>query len=144
MAHEDSGHYAAKHPSGTQVNPEIQQTVSDSLQQGRIACAVAHDIARALKVLPKEIGIAIDLQEGRIVKCQLGLFGYEPDGKKVQPAENVDPSVKNAIKANLKDGRLSCLAAWKLAAEHGMQRLAFSNACEAMGIKIKPCQLGAF
>lgn len=144
MTHDDSGHYAAKHPPGTQVSPKIQQAVSDKLQNGRIACAVAHDIAQSLKVHPKEIGIAIDLQEGRIVKCQLGLFGYEPDGKKVQPADSVDPNVQSAIKASLQDGRLSCSTAWKMAADHGMQRMAFSNVCEAMGIKIKPCQLGAF
>ena len=144
MTHDDRGHYAAKHPPGTVVRPEIQQAVNEKLQQGKIACAVAHDIAQSLKVPPKEIGMAIDLKEGSIVKCQLGLYGYEPDGKKVHPADTIDPDVQNAIETHAKDGRLSCATAWQLAAEHGLQRLAFSNVCEAMGIKIKPCQLGAF
>jgi len=42
------------------------------------------------------------------------------------------------------DERLPCAAAWDIAAQAGISKMALSAACEALGIKIKPCQLGAF
>jgi hypothetical protein len=144
MTHEDSAHYAAKHPAGATVSSNIRHAVADTLSKGTITCTAAHEIAASLKVSPKEVGMAIDLQEGRIVKCQLGLFGYDLDKKKVKPAENIDPVVQKAIEKSLIDGRLACADTWRLAQEHGMPRLAMANVCESLGIKIKPCQLGAF
>ena len=78
MAHEDAGHYAAKHPEGTEVDPAINQELQQKVIAGKISCAAAHTIAGALNVAPKQVGTAIDLMEARIQKCQMGLFGYQP------------------------------------------------------------------
>jgi hypothetical protein len=86
----------------------------------------------------------MDLMEIRLTKCQLGLFGYTPEKKIVTPAESVAPDLEAAIKAAVENGRLSCERAWQMADGRGIKRLAFSSACEALGIKVKPCQLGAF
>lgn len=144
MTHEDSGHFAAKHPSGTTVDPHIAEAVADNLAHGTITCMAAHEISRALGVPPAQIGVAIDLQEGRIIKCQMGLFGYGQGEKKVKPASHVDTTVRTTIENHAADGCLACRDAWHLAREHGMPKLAMANACESLGIKIKPCQLGAF
>lgn len=144
MTHSDKGHFAAKHPAGTTVPPSVEQAVKEKLKEGLITCAAAHDAAVKLGVSPAEIGIAIDLQEGRIHKCQMGLFGYGSGGKNVQPAKTVDDSVHAAIREALVDGRLACADAWRLAETHGLSRPAIANICETLQIRINRCQLGAF
>jgi len=39
---------------------------------------------------------------------------------------------------------LSCAVSWEIADALQLTRMAVSEACEALKIKIKPCQLGAF
>ena len=82
--------------------------------------------------------------ELRIVTCQLGLFGYAPRKRIVEAAPEVDAALKAAIERNLEEGRLSCRAAWSIAEELGIARMAVSSACETLGIKLSGCQLGAF
>jgi len=86
----------------------------------------------------------VDLLKIRLVKCQLGLFGYTPDKSIVKPAEKVSPELESAIRSRLEDERLPCVAAWQLADEFSLKKLDVSCAAEALGLKIKPCQLGAF
>jgi hypothetical protein len=109
-----------------------------------VSCSDAHTAARALGVTPAEVGRCMDLMELRIARCQLGLFGHAPARRIVRPAERVAPGLETAIRSRLVGGRLSCEAAWLLAEEAALPRLAVAGACEALGIKIKPCQLGAF
>jgi hypothetical protein len=144
MTHEDAGHYATKHPQGTALNTTIAKAIENKATNGTLTCAAAHAIAEDLKVAPAEVGRSMDLLEIRLTKCQLGLFGYTPEKKIVTPADSVAPDLEAAIKAAVENGRLSCERAWQLADEWGLKRLAFSAACEAIGIKVKPCQLGAF
>ncbi|MBM4315079.1 MAG: hypothetical protein FJ122_14340 [Deltaproteobacteria bacterium] len=62
----------------------------------------------------------------------------------LRPGEGLTPELERAIRGRLSDGRLSCVAAWSIAAELKVPRLEASSACEALRIRIKPCQLGAF
>jgi hypothetical protein len=144
MTHEDAGHYAAKHPAGTQTDPAIANAIKDNLKGTHLSCAAAHRIAESLDAAPSDVGINVDLLEGRIMKCQLGLFGYGKEKKCVKPAETVQDGLETAIRSELVDNRLSCLKAWQLAQQLGLTRMNISEACETLGIKIKPCQLGAF
>ncbi len=144
MTHHDSGHFSAKHPNGTRVSPALEQAVRDRLADKEITCHAAHAICETLLVTPREVGIAIDLQEGHIRKCQLGLFGYGAKGKAVKAAEKIAPELRAAIEALLVDDRLTCAEAWRIADAAGIARLAVANACESMKVKIKTCQLGAF
>jgi hypothetical protein len=91
-----------------------------------------------------EVGVTIDLLEIRLKRCQLGLFGYGQKKGVVKPAVKVSTELEKAIHGALADGRLPCLAAWKIADGMGIARMDVSSACEALKIKIKPCQLGAF
>jgi len=144
MTHEDAGHYAAKHPEGTEASPEIKQMLQEKIVDGKISCAAAHAIAAELNVAPKEIGIAIDLMEGRIHKCQMGLFGYQPQKRIVKPAPNPSPDVKAAVKAQIVNERISCKECWKIAVSLEIKKMDVSNVCESLGIKINKCQIGAF
>ena len=144
MAHEDAGHYAAKHPAGTELNSRIAEQIKAYAVDGRISCAAAHKIAEDLQVSAREVGVTIDLLEIRINLCQLGLFGRSREGKIVVPAKEVSPKVQQALEEALDEKGLSCFAAWKLAEQFAMTRLEISSACEALGIKLSRCQLGTF
>ena len=96
------------------------------------------------KVPPAAVGRAADLLEVRLVKCQLGLFGYGPRKKIIEPAGAVATALRTAILGGLIDDRLPCLTAWEIADRFSIHKMKVSEACEALGIRIKPCQLGAF
>ena len=135
MTHEDAGHYAAKHPKGTEASPEIRQRLQKKIVDGKISCAAAHAIAAELNVAPEAVGIQ---------KCQLGLFGYQPEKRIVKPAPNPSPDVEAAVKAQLVNQRISCKKCWEIAAHLEKKKMDVSNVCESLGIKVNKCQIGAF
>jgi len=101
-------------------------------------------IVDELKIEPIEAGRTLDLMDIAIIKCQLGLFGFSPEKKIVKAAGSVSEEMNREISARLKDGRLSCADAWEIAKKLKAPKMDVSAACEKLGIKIKPCQLGAF
>jgi hypothetical protein len=144
MTYKDRGHYAGKHPEDRKVDEKIAQAVEERASENEISCASAFQIVKDLAVQPDEVGFTIDVSEITIVKCQLGLYGYLPEKKVIKPAESVPPDLEKAIREALVNDRLSCAASWEIAKNHGLSKMAVSSACEALGIKITPCQLGAF
>lgn len=144
MTHEDSGHYAAKHPDAI-LDKDLADAIGAQADQGRISCAAAHAIAAAKACPPRKVGINIDLQEFRINQCQLGLFGYTgAKGKAVKKSTSVAPDLEKAIRDSLQNDRIACEAAWEVAERFDIPRMAVAHACEALGIKVSNCQLGAF
>lgn len=133
-----------KHVNDNQPNPAITQEIKARLRKGALACAVAFDIAGNLGCTPAEVGRTADLLHVRLVKCQLGLFGYKPQKKIIDARIPQEPALGEAIRDGLVDDRLPCKTAWHIAAQFGVPKMTVSSACEALGIKIKPCQLGAF
>jgi hypothetical protein len=144
MTHEDAGHYAAKHPVDTELDQSIAALIETKAKNEKLSCAAAFSIVSELKVLPKDVGIAIDLMEIRISRCQLGLFGYDDNKRIVTPAETVTDDLKNAIENGLVNGRLQCKTAWEIAKTFGIPKMSVSAACETLKIKISTCQLGSF
>jgi len=144
MTHEDAGHYRLKHPSQTKLDPKIAEALKEKAKNNKISCASAHKIADKAGITPAEVGVALDLLEMRITNCQLGLFGHSPETKIVKPSESVSPDMEEAIRTSVKDNRISCLSCWEIAARFGVARIEVSAACEALGVKIVACQLGAF
>jgi hypothetical protein len=144
MTHEDAGHYASKHPKGVTADPKIVEQIKQKLSDNHITCAEAHAVATDLSVQPSQVGMTIDLLEARIIKCQMGLFGYSPQKSIVKPAENVSSELKSAIETERVDNHISCEHCWKIASQQGCHKLEVAGACEALEIKVKPCQLGAF
>jgi hypothetical protein len=144
VTHEDAGHYAAKHPSGTLYDPALAAALKEIAVDGRITCTAAHDLAGASKVTPAEIGKTADLLEYRIIECQMGLYGYSPEKRLVKAAGEVSDDLRSRLLAATKDGRISCISCWKIAQALEIERMAVAEACEGLGLKVKPCQLGAF
>jgi hypothetical protein len=143
MTHGKEKKFSAKHGTDAQVNPAVKEMLAKKTANGEVACALAFQIAEELKVPPSEIGKTMDLMELKLVKCQLGLFGYG-SGKKVvsKPPEN--RQMEEAIQSALVDSKLACRDAWNIADRFKVPKMAVSAVCENLNIKIKPCQLGAF
>ena len=144
MTRKDKGHYAKKHPSNSKIDQKLAEAVQNRVSEGKIACAAAFKIAGDLEVLPLEVGFTIDILEIPVVKCQLGLFGYNPPRGFVKPAESVSSDLQDAIRKALLNDRLSCSAAWEIAERLGIGKMDVTAACEALKIKISTCQLGTF
>jgi hypothetical protein len=133
-----------KYKNDNQPDPAITQEIQVRLRKDALACAVAFDIAGKLGCTPAEVGRTADLLHISLVKCQLGLFGYKPQKKIVDSRMPKEPALGDALRDGLVDDRLPCKTAWRIAAQFGVPKMTVSSACEALGIKIKPCQLGAF
>lgn len=144
MTHADKGKYFQKHPGETKVDDVLKQDIIKKVQNNNISCHNAEEVAQRKGLALGEIGVALDLLNINIIECQLGLFGYSPDKKIVQPAKEIAPDLEQAINDALKNGRLPCTAVWAIAKLLNLPRMKVSAACEALQIKVKPCQLGAF
>ncbi|MEW6334258.1 MAG: hypothetical protein AB1558_08305 [Thermodesulfobacteriota bacterium] len=137
------GHYAAKHAPDGQPDGRIAARVRLRADAEQLSCTAAERIAAELGVTMAAVGRTLDLLEVRITCCQIGLFGCPPSGKIVRP-EAAGPELQKAIGTHLSEGRLSCAEVWRIAAGMELPRLKVASACEALEIRIKPCQLGAF
>jgi hypothetical protein len=144
MQRKVTGNYAKKHPDDRKVSPNITEAVRKLTVNGEITCATAFSISNELKVSGEEIGFTADHLEIPITKCQLGLFGYRPQKKIIEPVETVPRELEDAIRKALVGDRLSCAAAWEIADQSEIGKMKVSSACEALKIKIGTCQLGAF
>jgi hypothetical protein len=144
MTHDDAGKYGTKHPAGATVHPAIAAALKEVVEDGRVACVAAHDLAAELEATPAETGKTIDLLEYRIAKCQLGLFGYLPEKKIVKPIETVSADLRARLEQAATAGRIGCAECWEIARALGVQKIAVAAACENLGLRVKPCQLGAF
>jgi hypothetical protein len=137
-------HYRAKHAQGTPPDKALVRALSEIVEDGRFTCAAACRLAETLGVDPAELGKTADLLELRIIRCQLGLFGYEPEKRIVRPAEEVPGDLRESLEAAITDGKISCASLWEIAEESGLAKLDVSAACERLKVKITPCRLGAF
>ncbi len=134
--------FAEKHPDAV-INERIRDEISASAEEDRLSCSAAFQIAEKLNLAASEVGKTLDLMNFRLNKCQLGLFGHSPD-RKIVRAEEPASELRQAIASAARDRRLSCKEAWEIAKQMNLPKMAVSNACEGMKIRIKPCQLGAF
>lgn len=136
--------FSDKHGPGATPDPAIEEAVRERARDASLPCAVAFEIAGELNAAPHEVGRAVDLMEYRLIKCQLGLFGYGEKRKIVSPLADPPDPLRKAIEAAQREGRLACRDAWEIADRLGVPKLRVGGACEGLEIKIKPCQLGAF
>lgn len=126
------------------LKPGLEDAIKKKSAGGALSCALCFTIADELEVQPREVGYALDLMDIPIAMCQLGLFGNSPIGKIVRKAESMPEGLDEAIRDLLDNGRLPCHCSWHLAERFAMPKIKISSACEALGIKISACQLGAF
>ncbi len=127
---------------------KIKEMIAVYPEKGKLPCAVAHYIAAYLKCDPLQIGKTATDVKTKLYQCQLGLFGYGRKGKSAYKITGrkveVEPEVMDSIKSHITDGKISCARLWEIADSNGITRAEVGNAADSMGIKISPCQLGAF
>ncbi|MBC2714168.1 MAG: hypothetical protein HF978_02560 [Desulfobacteraceae bacterium] len=126
------------------LDENIKNIIAQRAKGNELPCAVAFDAADQLGISPAAVGEYADQLKLDLVKCQLGLFGYQPEKRIVKPVDAVTPELEAAIKSELVNDRLPCKSAWQIAKKFNVRKMAVSRACETLEIKIKPCQLGAF
>ncbi len=136
--------YSKKHGPDALPDLSIKNEILKRTKDESVPCAVAFEIAETLRISPKEVGKTADLMNFKLTKCQLGLFGYQPQKKIVKPRNTIEENLKDTVSQSLTQGKLSCKDAWEIASRFNIGKMAVSGACETMGIKIKDCQLGAF
>jgi CheY-like chemotaxis protein len=56
----------------------------------------------------------------------------------------MDAKLKRAIRLSLRDGKLTCPAAWKVAEQVGVERFAVGEMADQLDIRVSHCQLGLF
>ena len=125
---------------------ELEKAIRAALIEDKLPCARAFAVVEEHGVLPQLVGREATRLGIRISRCQLGLFGYDDLGNKriVHPAEEVSAELKAAIVSRLVAKKLSCKAAWEIAAEFKLSKLKVASAIEALGIRFSNCQLGCF
>ncbi|MDY7079171.1 MAG: hypothetical protein SXV54_19835 [Chloroflexota bacterium] len=126
------------------ADAKIAAAIRGQAQEGKLRCAAAFRIAEELDMTPLAVGQTADALEVRLARCQLGLFGYGEQRSVVEPADDVEPELEQAIREGLILERLPCAVAWAIASRFRMPKLHVANATEKLGIHIGQCQLGAF
>ena len=144
MTREQGPKFSEKHGMNTRIEPTVKLKIEASAKNSEISCAVAFQIADELNTTPADVGKGVDLLNIKLMKCQLGLFGYGPDKKIVKPKSPENQELAKAIRLALVENKLSCRDAWDIALRFKIPKMSVSAVCEALDIKIKPCQLGAF
>ncbi len=136
--------FADKHRTDAQPDSSIKYEILKHSLNSELSCASAFLIAKELNISPGKVGMTADLITCRLIKCQLGLFGYRPDKKIAKPLKTANQNLKNTITDNLVEGKLACKFAWDIASRFKVNKMTVSGICEGMNIKINECQLGAF
>jgi hypothetical protein len=145
MISEDSSKkFADKHRPDAKPDSFIKYEILKHSLNSELSCTSAFLIAKELNVSPDKVGMIADFIHCRLVKCQMGLFGYRPDKKIVKPVKTANQNLKNTITDNLVEGKLACKIAWDIASRFKVNKMTVSSICEDMNIKINECQLGAF
>ncbi len=136
-------------PADFVVDENLAQAIRARTREGKLPCAVAFAIAAQQEVEPLLVGQTADVLQIHLSHCQLGLFGY-PGGKKGwELAPSTPLTMPDEIQAALRaavteSGTLACAQLWELAAQFRVPKLRTGQLCDELGIKITPCQLGAF
>ncbi|MEA3308670.1 MAG: hypothetical protein U9Q70_04055 [Chloroflexota bacterium] len=136
-------------PTDFVVDEHLAQVIRARTRKGKLPCAVAFAIAAQQGMSPRLVGQTADVLQIHLSHCQLGLFGY-PGGKKGwELAKSTPLLLQDKIQAALRaavmeSGTLACTQLWELAAQFQVPKLRIGQLCDELGIKITPCQLGAF
>jgi hypothetical protein len=128
---------------------KVASAVRGAVKDGCLACAAAFAAACTLGVDPRLVGRTADSLAVHLSECQLGLFGFPGHAKGWEKAGTAGQPVPEELEKALvgKDAasaEISCAALWKLAADFGVSRMLTGFLADKRGLKIRPCQLGAF
>jgi len=123
---------------------ELESVVKASLKDGYLSCPVAWGIARKSNVPKIVVGEIADRLGIRIANCQLGCFEIEKTPYDNSYYSNIDGEICNILKELHETDQLTCAKAFELARQFKLKPIVIANEVNAMGLKIRGCQLGCF
>ncbi|MFA5317701.1 MAG: hypothetical protein WC369_09820 [Dehalococcoidales bacterium] len=123
---------------------ELESVVRASLKEGYLSCPTAWGIARKSNVPKTTIGEITDRLGIRITNCQLGCFKIEKTPYDNSSSSNIDGEICNVLKELHETGQLTCAKVFELARQFNLKPMVIADAVNAMGLKIRGCQLGCF
>lgn len=131
------------------IDGRIADAIRARLEDGRLPCAAARDVADALGVAQIEVGRTADQLRIRLTRCQLGLFGTPGHAKGWEVAGvasgPVPDGLEEALLAACDEHReISCERLWREAERFSVERVPVAYLADRLGIKIRECRLGAF
>ncbi|OQY02240.1 MAG: hypothetical protein B6I26_01445 [Desulfobacteraceae bacterium 4572_130] len=135
--------YAIKH-SGKRINKKAEKIIKQKSKDEKITCKSLHIAAKEIGITPSDAGIQIDLMGLKLIECQLGVFGYLPNGKILKKEIKFSKQVEKIIEKNTQNGKIICKKCWEIAKNLKMKKLDISSIANIKNIKIKNCQLGAY
>lgn len=122
---------------------QLESAVKAVLKDGYLHCPVGWKIAEDMAIPRIAIGPVMDKLGVRIANCQLGFFRVD----KTPPGDE-SHELSQDIATGLRDldsaGNLTCAAAFELARRLKITPMKVSKAANALGLKIRSCQLGCF
>lgn len=133
-----------KKPDEFTPDENLCTLITARLPQGEMTCATAFALADELGISTSDLGYYADHLRIRLVKCQIGLFGYGKGKKLISALDTVDDTLKTAIQSKTNQGVIHCEQVFDVAKTLVVSKVTIGNACETMGIKIKHCRFGAF
>jgi len=123
---------------------ELESVVKASLKDGYLSCPVAWGIARKSNVPKIVVGEIADRLGIRITNCQLGCFKIEKTPYDNSSYSNIDGEICNILKELHETEQLTCAKAFELARQFDLKPMVIANEVNAMGLRIRGCQLGCF
>jgi hypothetical protein len=138
-----------KLPPGLEADERVATAIRNRLEDGRLSCPAAMDVASELACSPIVVGQTADVLAIRLVRCQLGLFGYPGHAKGWEAAGVTKLPTPSGLEQALCDGQdeqgeIGCPELWQLAERFGVSRIHVGHVTDQLGIPIRRCQLGAF
>ena len=120
----------------------FQDHMGPFITEGFIRCKDLLSAAGSAGITGEEARKHADNGNIKIMQCQLGLFGWEEDTD-TTPAE-ITGDIKDCLHSAAADMTITCPALWKCASSCGVSRREIGAAADALGYKIRGCQLGIF
>lgn len=134
-------------PEDLVIAAELAKAIRAAVENDVLPCSAAFRLAEEWQIDPFVVGQAADVLEIHLGACQLGLFGYPGHAKGWNKVADLPtlPELESALLALVGvEKALPCIRLWDLAARFGISRLQVGFVADRLGIRIGPCQLGAF
>jgi hypothetical protein len=122
----------------------LEKAVMAAVKDGCVACPAGWKVARDAEVSRLDVGAMIDRLGIRVADCQLGCFKVSKTPYDGTETESCGEEVIRRVAALGARGELTCASAFALAGELNVKPMSVADAANALGFKVRQCQLGCF